>query len=382
MKIHNISYYDHEIDWGFENIDFSQLTLLVGVSGVGKTKILQSIMNLKKIAEGASLNGVEWKINFTDNDNIPYYWEGKFKTREKYKSDLIFEENQNDDEFPIVYENLFINGKKVIERKNNQIKFKEIILPKLSSSQSVVEILNEEDYISIIQKNLKQIIFSNQSTDSLPDTLSHVIIPPKLLNKLLNLKPSLVRIKESSLPIFIKFVLIFKYYPEIFNQIRKAFIDIFLQVEDIQLEIKTHDDFTSELEYINVSIRETNVNYWIDQDSISSGMLRTLIHIAEIYLSPKGSLILIDEFENSLGVNCIDVVTDLILENRDIQFIITSHHPYIINNIPMDNWKIVTRKGGVVEARDAKDFDLGKSRHQSFMQLMNLDAYKEGINVG
>nr|WP_293102352.1 hypothetical protein [Okeania sp. SIO2F4] len=52
---------------------------------------------------------------------------------------------------------------------------------------------------------------------------------------------------------------------------------------------------------------------WILSPHISSGMLKTLMYISELYLSPEGSVILIDEFENSLGVNCLDSVTDLIL---------------------------------------------------------------------
>jgi len=47
----------------------------------------------------------------------------------------------------------------------------------------------------------------------------------------------------------------------------------------------------------------------------------------------------------------------------------------------MEHWKIVTRRGGVVTVKDAKDFNLGNSRHESFMQLINLDAYQEGIAV-
>ena len=77
MKINQITYYDHELEWRFEPIQFSELTLLVGVSGVGKTQILQFIMNLRKIAKGSSLNGVEWKIHFSVN-NEQYDWEGKF----------------------------------------------------------------------------------------------------------------------------------------------------------------------------------------------------------------------------------------------------------------------------------------------------------------
>lgn len=38
------------------------------------------------------------------------------------------------------------------------------------------------------------------------------------------------------------------------------------------------------------------------------------------------------EFENGLGVNCIDVLAEILLsERKDLQFIITSHHPKIIN---------------------------------------------------
>jgi len=110
-------------------------------------------------------------------------------------------------------------------------------------------------------------------------------------------------------------------------------------------------------------------------------MLKTFMLISELYLSVEGIVILIDEFENSLGVNCINIISDLILGNRKLQFIITSHHPYIINKVGMEHWKIVTRKGGVVTAKDAKDFGLGKSRHEAFMQLINLDEYNEGISA-
>ncbi len=110
-------------------------------------------------------------------------------------------------------------------------------------------------------------------------------------------------------------------------------------------------------------------------------MYKTLMQISECYFAAEGTVILIDEFENSLGVNCINVLSDLLSESRNLQFIITSHHPYIINKVGMEHWKIVTRKGGVVTAKDAKDFGLGKSRHEAFMQLINLDEYNEGISA-
>jgi AAA15 family ATPase/GTPase len=101
-------------------------------------------------------------------------------------------------------------------------------------------------------------------------------------------------------------------------------------------------------------------------------MFKTLMYISQLYLSPNNSVILIDEFENSLGVNCIDSVTELILNNQNSQFIITSHHPYIINNISPAFWKIVTRQGSLVTVKNAQDFHISNSRQKAFIDLINI----------
>ena len=109
-------------------------------------------------------------------------------------------------------------------------------------------------------------------------------------------------------------------------------------------------------------------------------MFRTLMHIAELYLLPDHSVVLIDEFENSLGVNCLSQVTESILnQGENQQFIITSHHPYVINNIDFEYWKIVTRKGNIVKIRNSSEFNLGGSKHTAFTKLMNLEEYEHGV---
>lgn len=48
MKILSIEYHDKEYDWSYKPIELSSnLTLMVGISGAGKTQILKSIFNLK-----------------------------------------------------------------------------------------------------------------------------------------------------------------------------------------------------------------------------------------------------------------------------------------------------------------------------------------------
>lgn len=202
----------------------------------------------------------------------------------------------------------------------------------------------------------------------------------KVLSQLSNNNFDWENIQARDMPILLKLALIAGHLPNLFEKIKFKFIDIFPHVENFKIEA-VEDNENPSFTRFPIQIKEKGVNDWIFQNNISSGMLKTLIHISELYLSPEGTVILIDEFENSLGINCIDVVTDLIRENRNIQFILTSHHPYIINNIGMEHWKIVTRKGGLVTVIDAKDLNLGKSKHQAFTQLINLEEYSEGIKV-
>jgi hypothetical protein len=190
------------------------------------------------------------------------------------------------------------------------------------------------------------------------------------------------KIKESNLEILIKIFLASSVADNrLFESIKRRYINIFPQVEDIKFVLSDLTDFSSLVNYLLVQFKEKGVDEWII-DGISSGMHRSFMQIGELYLCSEGSILLIDEFENSLGVNCIDELTnDILNSERDIQFILTSHHPYIINNIPYRNWKIVTRKGGNVFIKDAADYKIGvSSKHDAFMQLLQLDEFANGIN--
>jgi ABC-type dipeptide/oligopeptide/nickel transport system ATPase component len=374
MKIKKVAFWDNLREWRFEPICFSNLALLVGVSGVGKTQILKVILNLQRIANGASLNGLAWDVTFSTVNNVEYRWQGEFET--KKNPGIITNEEDEVNKFRIVRENLLREGIVIIERTPREILFHDKQTPKLSPFQSVVEILNQEEDISPVQQAFNKILYSDNSS-----SLNGIYgLPVMEISKILQENIALKSIQETNKSIYIKLFVIAQNNSDIFDKIKHKFVATFPQVEDIKIEavIYKHDPYHS---LFPIQIKEKEVNKWIFQDNISSGMLKTLIHISELYLSPEGTVILIDEFENSLGINCIDVVTDLIVENRNIQFILTSHHPYIINNIGMDHWKIVTRKGGVVTVIDAKDLNLGKSRHQAFTQLINLEEYSEGIKV-
>lgn len=378
MTLLSLKYGNLEQEWEFEQIDFFDLTLLVGVSGVGKTQILRSIYTLKHIANGKSQNGVKWEVKFKTLKGNTFTWKGEFENI-KEKNELIpdfFESEKEKIKPKIVFEQLLQNENIIIERDSTNFTFNGTEMPKLTSTESAVNILKEEDLIKEVFESFNLIILRDH-TQKEGVRFSGLSIE-KLKKKYKNFE----EIKESDLDTFHKFALVYDISKSTFEEIKTRFIEVFPQIEDIKVEPIKDDEMSSFMfEATVIQIKEIGVQKWIPHNRMSSGMLRTLLHIAEMYLWNDGTVILIDEFENSLGLNCIDVLTeDLIYENNKIQFIATSHHPYIINKIPYDYWKIVTRKGSLIKTFDAKDFDLGKSHHDRFMSLINHPFYKQGIS--
>ena len=176
-------------------------------------------------------------------------------------------------------------------------------------------------------------------------------------------------------------------YPQEFSSLKLDYLEIFPTVIDIKINPKSQFDKSSQADgslfpdSVSIGIKEKGVSDWILDFHMSAGMLRTFFHLLEIALSPPGAVILVDEFENSLGANCLPPLTDRLLRRTDMQFILTSHHPYIINNIPMRYWKLVTRKGSEVTVKDENSIrGLDKNSLLSgFVQLTNLEEYEEAI---
>ncbi|TVQ65138.1 MAG: ATP-binding protein [Spirulina sp. DLM2.Bin59] len=368
MQIKTLTYYDDEYKWELLTVEFlPNLNLLVGISGVGKTRILKAVSSLKAIANGASLNGVQWNIHFIANNNLEYTWSGAFETRPK--AIAINEDSAQDEPVKLIDEKLIDNnGNIIVERKNSEIFLNGDKTPKLSPFESVIELLKEEDQITPIKASLDQIILTNSDpTDRIWR------LPVSIFKKFQN--ASLLTLCESGLPVQIKLSILYRTFPAEFNKIKKIFMSVFPKVSDLKIETINDEHIPIGLskllkEATTVSIREKGIDDWLD--NISSGMLKTLMYISELYLAPENSLILIDEFENSLGVNCLDSVTELFLDNKKLQFMITSHHPYIINNISPAYWKIVTRKAGLVTVKNSEDFHISKSRQKAFIDLINI----------
>lgn len=366
MRIKRFSYKDNITGWNINDIEFSKFTLLVGASGVGKTLILKAIQTLAAIARGRSGNGIEWNVLFSIK-GVDYEWSGAFTPDESEYARMIRKKNPS---IPVVYESLRKGTETLVSRDSNGILFRDIRTVKLEATKSIIALLKEEDEIHPIYDAF-------QNITKLDNTMSRVSFSAGSVFDQAKVETfEDVRRMRFLYPID-KLFMLFKFNLPEFEEIKKDFHSVFPSVTDIRFTIENVlEDVSSPV----LQIKEEGVEPWILYQNISSGMLRTLSQMVLLKLAHGGDVVLIDEFENSLGVNCIDQVAESILDlDDDVQFIITSHHPYIINSIGYEKWKIVTRQGSDVTVHTAEELGIGAhSNHEKFMQLVQLSAYKTG----
>jgi predicted ATP-dependent endonuclease of OLD family len=383
MQIRLFKFDDNKSNWHLEETHFEQLNLFVGLSAVGKTKILQALSLVRDVSidDDYRLDGIEWMIRFAHEEE-EYEWILKSSLIKDETAQKIFETYKSSREARIIYEKLtnLSDDAVIFERTQDTLEWHDRkVIPKIKKTESIITIFSEEEVIIPIREAFKYLIFLDKdeySSIGFSDQFIDNIQMRDQNGKLLNLKE--FKKKSTKLPMPLKIFFLQEFYHKEFNNIKQEFTDIFPFVK----ELKIHDIRKAGEHTLFLSIKEHDSNDWIDQSRLSSGMLNIFEHLAGIHLAPAGAVVIIDEFENSLGINCMPGAADFINEYATkLQFIVTSHHPYIINEISWKNWKIVQRKGGRVSVIDSTAIPALEtaSTLEKYVRLINLPAYEEGI---
>jgi ABC-type dipeptide/oligopeptide/nickel transport system ATPase component len=162
MKIKKFCFDNSTDNWHLGDVQFEDINLLVGLSGVGKTRILRSILALKNIANSRTLNGIKWTMNFLDSDDKQFSWSGEFSKIEKI--DKVEEDDDDDDQEDksiILFENLDCENEVLIERKNDRIVYKSKEAPKLLPNKSAVYLIKEDPINNIVNEMNKILLYDH-----------------------------------------------------------------------------------------------------------------------------------------------------------------------------------------------------------------------------
>lgn len=389
MRINSIEFHDKARNWRLEKTTFDDFTLLVGASGVGKTQILDAIKTIKRIAVGGIQKHCSWCIECSTLKYGDYRWTGEIA------EDFVFEQVWK------INSNTGQHSYTIAEREGEKAIFDRIEIPlKIPTEISILEFMRAEALIQLLRQEFFYIHDTFISSFYGSPIRYLELLPEREIDKMFeDIISAQALIETHTIGLngysFIgKVIAIFKRFPDFAQKIVQEFTNIFPNIETVSLvkRINTVRDQTVKLfasedtlqtleqPALTLVMKESSVKDPIPLEYWSSGMQRVFFDLCEIFLSPSGTVLLIDEFENSLGVNCIGALTEEILNaGRNLQFIITSHHPYIINNVDMQYWKVVTRNGGVVRTHTAEELHLGKSKHRAFTELSNRMEFTTGL---
>lgn len=372
MKITQYSFSDkNEV---YSNIQFGSVNLIVGSTGSGKSRFLESMFKLARfVASGKEATVGRWDCKISVNERLFDY------SLEIVRADLAV---------VVSYELLiekFPDGQTVelLRRDGDAALFKSTPLPKLNPSNSLLNLMGEELILAPLMQGFRRMRRRNFSGHDNEKMRALQAIPADLLARF-------QRTKIYDDGIIGEFALggmllvMKRCFPEKYRKIVEAFKDVFPQVQEIvELAPGSITGLPNDPNLIILGIKEKWTKDPIPLPHISSGMLKVLLIITDLETIPDDAIYLIDEYENSLGVNAIDFFPDLMIQHQDrIQFFLTSHHPYLINKIPLENWYIFARQGREVKVKFGPELKdrYGQSKQQAFIQLINDPFYREGIN--
>lgn len=365
MKINKFSFKNKFLGWEVEPIEFGQLNLLVGLSASGKSQILNALWFIRGIALGKAMNSVEWLINFSINEEI-YEWKG------------IFGETMFGEDYKIDYEKIInLNTKQSIERKkdgslvvNDPVNNEFQNYNSRQAGQGILfKLYAEYDFIEKAVQGFKKMVLRDH-TLSQADIYSEFYKTRFRYDRAQHGSLNISDLQKSGFIIAERLLIAYKNDLAEVQNIKEDFIQIFPEVTDWVIdEIKNSSYDGGHIEY---KIKAGGSRKWVPHWNISSGMLRTFNYLVELNLADSETVFLIDEFENSLGHNCLPRISeDILTQSIDQQFIITSHHPDIINEFPMTLWKVISRHNGRISNANAVDLPFSRTFHEPYLALIN-----------
>lgn len=368
MKLNWIEFENLDTNLKCNRVEFdNNITLLVGLSGVGKTLILDAIKkdfitltgNYDDITR-AFMYSYKSTINFSVGNNN-YEW--SYILRNKKDINALA---KKEPAFEFEFESLKNNNEELIYRNGTEIRlFNHSDFPSPKKNESLLYQYSEDNDFSAIIHEIQKIYPFDMDINirGTLDKKAFEIFKQEL--KKLTPKTDFNLDDISHLPTIVKLHIIKEYYNDsLFVKLIDYVKELFPEITDISVVADDKND-----EYV---VAIDVYGYSIVQNDISNGMLKSIYYIIELITIPQNSLILIDEFENGLGVNCIDILVDLLLNERsDLQFIITSHHPKIIGNIDVASWKIIDREQSTIINNTTKGLNVAGGQNNAYFNLLN-----------
>ena len=327
--------------WCFDEFNLGKINLLVGKNASGKTRTLSSIFNIANLVCG------DVQLIFKTGDYALELENGtdKYKYMLKYENKAIIKETLVLNDVTLVDRGLDGTGIILFEENKNFLKFQ---VPNNQLACVVRRDSIQHPFFQSLYDWGKATRLYSFGTELGRTSFAVYNSQNSIDNP--NLKePSaadVVRIYKKGID---------QYGNEYNNLIIKSMSELGYNIKDIGVEpnpdIKIINSL-AELAGHMMFVVEEDIDTKIYQLKLSQGMFRCLSLFAELYyakLAGNPDLIIIDDIGEGLdferSTSLIKMLID-IAKNSSFQLIMSTNDRFVMNNVPLEYWQIIQRRGG------------------------------------
>lgn len=380
--IRELSFQSHDDGWTLDHVKFGGLSLFVGPSGVGKSRILNAIRLIQECAlSRRNPPHAAWNILLEVNGHQVRWSAETRRIRSDKHNPMQLADGDigTDSAIEFIRERIEVDGEGVANRADGVANVGESEIAGLNASYPLLLLFHQNERLASTRDAFQRFRF----LDSI-ETITHGGRYSRRgrtgWTALSKSKMPWDALRRAWLPLDLRLLLMRQQYPARFEAMVGAYRDIFPNVESIEVAWEDSGESAQE-DRVVLSIKEEGIGEY-PAHQLSRGMARALYFLTSLTLAPADAVIVIDEFENSFGPNCIDAVAELLQATETgPQLILTSHHPYVINAIRPESWQLVTRSAKRIRVVRALDIPTlaSSSRLDTFTRLLNTPEYAEGI---
>ena len=395
MQLVELSLLDKNTGLSLVKSNFTYLTLLIGKIGAGKSTIINSILKLKKIVTKGLFSNLKWSVKFKDNNEQYFTWNGD-------TGDLAFCTDSNENQFDTIsyaqqltddsyiHESIYRNDQEIFVRFDGNLYYHGQKYCELNDLKQTILAINN-DLIQELTKSIKNIFYIDCNVNDflIPENIyiQHKFVTDEDIASIDNICHRLLFCYLNA--------------QDKFEDIKEKFIEIFAFVEDFKF-VKVSDqnyknnqnnntnnsdnsnsnnnDNSNDNDNIYIlKFKENGVDNWIDVTDISSGQLKILTLLTAFYTSKPDTIYLFEEFGDSLGCNCIDLICYELQHYNDRQIIFSTRNQFIIDFIPRENWRSVTRHGSRIYSSPLPEELYTTYTDMSYFELLDSGKLKSGI---
>ncbi len=322
------------------NVELGKLTVLVGLNASGKSNVVKALTLLNKLKENdiRTMCNVNLKMELIEQLFHTLERNLKLGVRMKVDGEELSYETSIDPRRFIAKEIIMLETKNLLTRNEN----------------GRVEFLTGSEQGESYNVNLESSIFRSFTERFHPlirkvmDVLGNIRTYSFNPDEIRSVASSGFKLKLERNGSNLAQVLhtLLTYDRKKFQTVEGIMRDLIPEIEEINVPTTESGD------QVYLVMKERGISKPLKYSNISDGTLRILAFTTALYL--EGTVIAFEEPENCVHPYLFETVVDL-CKKAPCQVIITTHSPYLVNQVPPEELRLVEKTGGDTTIRKVED---------------------------